>query len=182
MDKWWAGIGTSPGQFFGCKQMSKERPWLSEVLRHIAPRIERTQKSFGTLRTPVFNRLSSRLVRRNPSRCSPSPVEAKVWAPVAKAQVYSPQAGDNLWKTQSPTLADEAKARLTPHSRLMTPEIRPATKGTLGSATFALLRGGAREAALQSGTPRETRGFRGEPRENVLVGQGSSCPRRIRNR
>jgi len=36
--------------------------------------------------------------------------------------------------------------------------------------------------ALQAVTPRETRGFGGEPRENVLVGAGSSCPRQIRTR
>ncbi len=86
VDKPWTRIQRVPEQFFSCKQMSKERPWLSEALRHIPPRIERTQKSSGTLRTPAYNGLSSLLVRWHPSRCSPSPVEAKVWARVEKAR------------------------------------------------------------------------------------------------
>jgi hypothetical protein len=66
-----------------------------------------------------------------------------------------------------------------PERCIISSKIRPATKGTLGSAICALLRGGAQRAALQAVTPRETRGFGDEPRENVLVGQGSSCPGRF---
>jgi hypothetical protein len=84
--------------------------------------------------------------------------------------VYSPQAGDNLWKTHSPP-ADEAGSRLIPCLRFITPEIRPAMKGTLGSTDRALLRGGVRKVALQAEFPREIRIFGGEPRENALVGQ-----------